>query len=101
MDDHPQPNPKRVAAGRANRAKRGPLSPVGRERLRAAARRNQPWQFATGPRTAQGRAQAARNGKKRQRGELSVRERSRQAAEVRALIGAMRATRQNLEGMAE
>ena len=35
MSPHPPcPNPRRVAAGRLNRRKRGPLSPEGRERLR-------------------------------------------------------------------
>ena len=60
--DRPR-NPRRVAAGRANRQKRGPLTEEGRARLSEAARRHRPWEHATGPRTAAGRAQAARNGR--------------------------------------
>jgi hypothetical protein len=71
---NPNPNPRRVEAGRLNRMKRGPLTEAGRERLRESALRHRPWQHATGPRTAQGKAQAAKNGKKRQCGALSVRE---------------------------
>jgi hypothetical protein len=80
------PNPRRVAAGRANRARRGPLTEAGRERLRAAALRNKPWLHATGPRTAQQKAQAALNGKRRQCGPRSVREVRGDLAAVRALI---------------
>ena len=68
------PNPKRVAAGRRNRQRRGELTPSGRERLRKAALGNQPWRQATGPRTDAGKARAAANGKRRQLGGLSVRE---------------------------
>ena len=78
----PPPNPRRVAAGRLNRRKRGPLTPEGRERLRQAALANRPWEHATGPRTAEGKARAAANGKVRQKGECSVRE-------VRALFGGL------------
>ncbi len=69
----PSPNPKRVAAGRRNGARRGPLTPEGRERLRRAALAGRPWEASTGPRTAAGKARAAGNGKLRQRGDLSVR----------------------------
>src|SRR5262249_34904384 len=86
----PSPNPRRVAAGKLNRQKRGPLTPEGRERLRQAALANRPWEHATGPRTPEGKARAAANGKARQKGERSVRE-------VRALLGGLRAL---LAGMA-
>jgi hypothetical protein len=59
------PNPRRVAAGRQNRAKRKGLTPAGRERLRQAALRSRPWQFVTGPRTAAGTARSAQNGRSR------------------------------------
>jgi hypothetical protein len=90
------PNPKRVAAGRRNRARRGPLTPEGREKLRQAALRNRPWEHSTGPRTPAGRAQSARNGKKRQLGPLSVREVRAQLQEVREQIQRMREARKNL-----
>ena len=83
------PNPRRVAAGRANRAKWKGFTPEGLERLRAAALRHQPWRFATGPRTEAGKAVAARNGKKRQLGPLSVRELLSELADLRTLAGEM------------
>jgi len=91
------PNPKRVAAGRANRTRRGPLTPAGRARLRPAALAQQPWQHATGPRTAVGRARVAENGKQRQRGAISTRAARAQRIEVRALMQAMRELRQQVE----
>lgn len=39
-------NPRRVAAGRRNRARRGELTPEGRERLRQAALRSRPWEYS-------------------------------------------------------
>lgn len=66
MDDlnqHPKlKNPRRVEAGRRNRQLRRGLSDTGRQRLQEAAMRNRPWEHSTGPRTPQGKAQAARNG---------------------------------------
>ena len=80
------PNPKRVAAGKKNRLKRTGLTPAGRTRLRDAAQAHQPWRFSTGPRTAAGKAQAARNGKSRQQGPFSVRALRAELAEIRADI---------------
>jgi hypothetical protein len=88
--DDVRPNPRRVAAGRANRQKRGPLTEAGRERLRAAALLHRPWLHSTGPRTAAGKAQATRNGKRRQAGPLSVREARAELARLRALIRSIR-----------
>jgi hypothetical protein len=93
-----EPNPRRVAAGRRNRALRGPLSEAARQQLRAAALRDRPWEQATGPRTAAGRAQAARNGKRRQIGPLSVREMRAELAAARSLLHLLRATRQQVDG---
>ena len=45
-----------------------------RARWRAAAIRNHPWLKSTGPKTAEGKAQAVHNGKARQKGEYSYRE---------------------------
>ena len=66
----PCPNPRRVAAGRANHQKRRGLTAEGRERLRQAAFANRPWEKATGPRTAEGRARSAANARRRPGGEL-------------------------------
>src|SRR5262245_8611351 len=89
----PCPNPRRVAAGRLNRRKCGPLSPAGRERLRQAALANRPWLASTGPRTPEGKSRAARNGKRRQKGGQSVREVRRSLAEVVGLVNDMAAGR--------
>jgi hypothetical protein len=87
------PNPRRVAAGRLNRAKRKSLSPEGRERLRQSALHHRPWEHATGPCTPAGKARAALNGKARRKGPRSVRELRRLVVEVRGLVGAMAAAR--------
>jgi hypothetical protein len=87
------PNPRRVAAGRLNRAKGGPLTDAGRERLRQAALRNKPWEHSTGPRTPAGRAQSVINGKHRQRGPQSLREVRAALKEVRELVRQMRQAR--------
>lgn len=93
-----QPNPKRVAAGRRNREKRLGLSERGRERLRETALRHQPWRFATGPKTAAGKARVALNGKVRQLGPKSTREVQRDIAGVSEMLQKMAATRRAAEG---
>jgi hypothetical protein len=87
-------NPKRVRAGKANRAKRKGLSAAGRERLRQAALMSKPWRFATGPRSPEGRARVALNGKLRQRGPRSMREIRADLADLRGLIEIMAQARQ-------
>lgn len=49
------------AAYLANLKQAGPLTAAGRERLRAAARRNQPWKHSTGPLSAAGKARSRMN----------------------------------------
>lgn len=61
MNDKNCPNPKRVAAGRRNRAKRPALSESSRARLRQLAQQTKPWEHSTGPRTENGRAKVSRN----------------------------------------
>jgi hypothetical protein len=90
----PSPSPKRAAAGRLNRQKRRGLTPEGLERLRQCALANRPWEASTGPRTPEGKAQAACNGKLRQKGEKSTREVASSLAEVMALLEDMAAARQ-------
>src|SRR5438132_2591461 len=84
------PNPRRVAAGRANRAKRKGVTADGRERLRLAALKNQPWRFSTGPRTAAGKAKVAQNGKSRQQGPLSIKQIRAEVAGLGGLVRKMR-----------
>ena len=78
------PNPQRVAAGRRNRALRLGLTDAGRQRLRESAVRCQPWRSSTGPKSAEGKLQSVKNGKVRQKGVVSVRERNAVAAELAA-----------------
>jgi hypothetical protein len=93
MPSSPTPNERRVAAGKRNRLKQGPLTPEGRERLRQAALLNRPWLSSTGPKTPQGKAQAAANGKARQRGAVSEREVIASLTEEHRLAGDMAAAR--------
>lgn len=67
-------NPLRVAAGRLNRKKRGPLTEEGLSRLREAALQHRPWEKSTGPKTVAGKSRSAANGRKRQRGRKSLRQ---------------------------
>ena len=86
----------RQVAGRLNRAKRKGLTPAGQRRLKEAAIANRPWQHSTGPRTAAGKARTAANGKRRQKGELSVRERRALIADVTELSGSLAQLRRAL-----
>jgi hypothetical protein len=91
-------NPRRVAAGKRNRALWRGLTEAGRRRLRESALAHQPWRFATGPKTAAGKARSAANGKKRQLGSRSVREVRADLADLRGLLAEMRACRQAAAG---
>lgn len=88
------PNPKRVAAGRLNRAKREGLTPEGREKLRRLALENQPWQHSTGPRTPEGKARIRASNKARQKGPLSIGAIRAELVEYRSLMNAMREARE-------
>ena len=67
-------NPRRQAAGKRNQTLRRGLSEAGRDRLREATLSHRPWELSTGPRSVAGKAIAAANGKRRQKGRYSVRE---------------------------
>lgn len=92
------PNPRRVEAGRRNCAKRRGFTPEGLERLRRAALAGRPWEHATGPRTAAGKARSAANGKVTQVGPISGRELRGELAEVRHLIERLQEGRGQLAG---
>lgn len=91
------PNPRRVAAGRQNRAKAGPITDTTRELLRQAAYRTQPWRFATGPKTPAGKARSASNARVLQKGLFSVRELRRDIADLHSLVMQMRQTRSSVK----
>ena len=86
-----------MLAGCANRKKRGELTPEGREALRQTALRWKPWQSSTGPRTPEGKAQVANNGRLRQKGEVSAREIRRQLAGVNSFITELAAMRRSIQ----
>lgn len=85
-----QPNPRRITAGRHNRLFRGPLSDEGRQRLRAAIFRIQPWIRATGPKTTAGKQRSAANGRLRQCGKQSVRQLRAELADVGLIVSSLR-----------
>jgi hypothetical protein len=87
--------PRQIAA-RANRARRVGLTAAGRQKLVEAARNNQPWRHSTGPRTARGKARSSANGKRRQKGQVSVRELRGQTADLHEAIQCMAALRRTL-----
>ena len=91
------PNPRRVAAGKLNRAKRRGLTAAGRERLRQSALAHRPWVFSTGPRTAAGKLRVAANGRLRQKGEQSCRQLQGMLAGLVQLAGEMAALRRSLQ----
>ena len=87
-------NPRRVAAARANSRKRKGFTPEGRERVRASTLKNRPWEHSTGPKTAEGRRRSALNGKRLQKGPISVREARRQVAALEAAFNGAQEARQ-------
>ncbi len=86
-------NPLRVAAGRRNWQKRGPWTDEARNRVRQAILERQPWLKSTGPRTPEGKARVAKNGKLTQKGPRSVREVRVLVADINALIDEMQQSR--------
>ena len=72
------------------------LTEAARMRIRQNNLRNKPWLRSTGPKTAEGKAQAALNGKTRQKGEYSVREKKRMVGVIKLLINRMSACRMRL-----
>lgn len=69
-------SPRRVRAGRENAKKGRGLTAKGAQKIREANQRHKPWKLSTGPRTPAGRRQSSLNGKIRQVGSLSTRERA-------------------------
>jgi hypothetical protein len=91
------PNPRRQAAGRQNHQKRRGFTRAGLDRLRAAALAFCPWKKSTGPRTVEGKAKSADNGRYRQEGEVSVRGVRAELAEGYELLREIREIRRSLE----
>src|ERR1700679_1015965 len=90
------PNPRPAAAGKLNQLKSKGLTESGRQRLREAALCVKPWLKATGPRTPEGKARAARNGRARTKGQYSENERRQMAQDALELMALMAVTRREL-----
>jgi hypothetical protein len=91
-------NPRRVAAGRLNGAKRRPWSNEDRQRLRTQCLERRPWERSTGPRTAEGKYRARANGYGRLPDPNSRRQVRESVNDVGGLIAQMRGLRQSLLG---
>ena len=74
------------------------MTPAGREKLRQSALKHRPWRFSTGPRTPEGKAKVALNGKNRQKGAVSVRELRSKMCDIHVLLAEMAASRQAAVG---
>jgi hypothetical protein len=82
-------DPRRVEVGRRNRVKWKGITAAGLERLRLSALEHRPWRFATGPRTPEGRARCADNGRRRCRGDVSIPQARAEVARAMALLDDM------------
>lgn len=81
-------NPRRVEAGKRNRALRRGITATGRQRLKDAIMRHKPWLKTCGPKTPEGKRQAARNGL---RGKTtSMRQIDRELKFLQSLVDSMR-----------
>jgi hypothetical protein len=89
------PDPRRSEINRRNRQHWRGMTPEGKARVRAAILANRPWEQSTGPRTAEGKARTARNGRLGREGP-SIRELRAELAGVFNLMTQMAATRQSL-----
>jgi hypothetical protein len=74
--------------------KRKGLSPEGRRRISAATLAFRPWRFSTGPRTPEGKARSAANGRRQLNGRTSVRELRAEMNEISELISGLDEARQ-------
>ncbi len=87
MKDRALPaDPRRVEIGRINRTKWNGFSEAGLERLRQSALLFRPSRFATGPRTLEGKAKCAANGRSRCRGDLSIPQARAEVARANVLL---------------
>lgn len=89
--DEPSPSP-RTDGTPAERRRGRVFTAKHRELLRQFAMLNRPWEHSTGPRTAAGKARVAENGRKRQKGEESVRQIRRNVALARRWVRALAAS---------
>ena len=89
-------SPSRNTNAESLTSRKGKFTSARIEQLRQAALARRPWEKSTGPKTVEGKARSAANGRRRQKGALSVREKRAMASETTALMNAMRQLRQEL-----
>ena len=75
-------------------------TPEGLQRLRETALKNRPWQYTRGPRTPEGKAKVAQNGKYAQKNAVSRREIAAQVAEFDALATGLAEMRRRIGDLA-
>jgi hypothetical protein len=61
--------------------------------MRESALKNRPWQFTTGPRTPEGKAKVAENGRYAQKNAVSRRQREKEVADAKTLLIQLAAVR--------
>jgi hypothetical protein len=89
-------NPKRVAAGRRNGPLRRQRFAEERQRARERCLHHRPWQKATGPRTAEGKATASANGRANKPNPESLRQIRLSVADANGLIDMMDSLRSRM-----
>jgi hypothetical protein len=87
-----EPDDGRVAGG-VPQLKPQFFSPEDRQRRREVALKHRPWQYATGPRTPEGKAKVAENGRYAQKNAVSRRQREKEVADAKNLLTQMAAVR--------
>jgi len=91
-------NPNGVAVGRRNAALRRPWTDEARTEQRERCLLNKPWKASNGPRTPQGKAKVAANGRGRKPNPGSARQLQMQLAGPSTLLGMMQAMRREMAG---
>jgi hypothetical protein len=91
-----EPDHGRVVAGGVQQLKPKYFSPEVRQKKRDLALKNRPWQFATGPKTPEGKARVAQNGRYAQKGVLSRRQIACRLAEFDAMANGLAEMRRRI-----
>lgn len=93
-------NPRRVAAGRLNGARRRPWGDADRLRLSIQCRERRPWLASTGPRSDHGKRRSAANGHARRPEPDSLRQLRAALRDARQLIRKMATVHQAIRAAA-
>ena len=90
-------SPARVAAGRLNVLKRRAWTVEDRERQRLNCLKSRPWERSTGPRTPEGKQQAATNGSHTPVNPQSTRQAAFAVADIYTMISELSEMRRGVE----